>query len=157
MISPARPNLKFANENEVLADVARLRRGFTPHGNWTLAQIAWHVVIPLEQYLNSPQTPDAKPTPEQAAMQARFVDYIVETGHVPPHARTAPPSWTPPPTAGDGDIARLEAGLHKLKGYPHALVEMGPLGPVAIAKCRLVHLVHAAHHLSFLEPTAPQS
>jgi hypothetical protein len=150
--STRRP-LAFATEDGVSAEVRRLRRGeYKQTGNWSLAQISWHLVIPLDQYLNPPASPDVKPTPEQQAMKARFVDYIVANNALPPFANTAPPAWTPPSTASDADVDRLIAGLQKLKNYPHELVEMGPIGPVPIAECRRVHLVHAAHHLSFLQP-----
>ncbi len=147
-------DLSFATEDQVIAEIARLQRGYAKNGNWSLAQIAWHLVIPLERYLSPPADPSAKMTPQQLAMKERFVDVCVKTGKLPPHAMTAPPDWTPPPTANDSDIARFEAGLIKLKNYPHAMVEMGPIGPVTTAEYRRVILVHAAHHLNYLEPTA---
>ncbi|HSV13469.1 MAG TPA: DUF1569 domain-containing protein [Tepidisphaeraceae bacterium] len=151
--TPTRRPLAFATEDGVLAEVARLRRhGYQKTGNWSLPQIAWHLMIPIDAYLNPPASPDIQPTPEQAKMKAGFVDYIVANGKLPPHATTAPPSWTPPADAGDADVERLVIGMNKLKNYPHAMVEMSVIGPVPIAECRRVHLVHAAHHLSFLQP-----
>lgn len=154
MSTPARPGLKFASEDEVIADLARLRRGFIKRGNWSLAQIAWHLAIPLDKHLHPPASPDAQPTAEQLEKQVRFVDYIIEHEKAPAFAANAPPAWVPPETADESDIARFEAGLERLKNYAHAIVEMGPLGPVSIDKCRRVHLMHIAHHLSFLEPAA---
>src|SRR5207247_2619023 len=99
---PKRRALSFATEDGVLAEVARLRRhSYRQNGNWTLAQIAWRLTIPLENFVNAPLSPDIKPTPEQAKLKAGFVDYIVANNKLPPHAMTAPPSWTPPADAGD--------------------------------------------------------
>src|SRR5439155_12435353 len=85
--SPTRRVLSFASEDGVIAEVARLRRGgYRQVGNWSLPQIAWHLVIPLDQYLTPPASPDAQPTPEQRAMKERFVDFIVTHGELPPFA-----------------------------------------------------------------------
>jgi hypothetical protein len=147
-----RRRLEFRTEVEVLAEVARLRRGWRRRGNWTLPQVAWHLASLIEKFLESPADPAARRTPQQEALKAGFVDYIIAHGKPPPHATTAPPAFTPPSSATDADIDRFEHQLRRLKAYPHALVEMGPIGPVAIEECRACHLAHAAHHLSFIEP-----
>jgi hypothetical protein len=150
---PTRRPLSFATEDGVQAEVARQRRhGYEKTRNWSLPQIDWLLMIPIEAYLNPPSSPDVQPTPEQAKMKAGFVDYICANNKLPPQATTAPPSWTPPADASDADIERLVMGMNKLKNYPHAMVEMSVIGPVTIGECRRVHLVHAAHHLSFLQP-----
>jgi hypothetical protein len=150
-VARERRSLKFRNEDEVIAEINRLRRGYRQTGKWSLAQIAWHVAVPMEKYTAPPASPDAKRTPEQDEIKVRFVDPIL-AGQIP-IMRDAPPNTVPPETANESDIARFEAALQKLKTYPHAMIEMGPIGPVPADECRQCHLFHAAHHLSFLEPT----
>lgn len=149
-MSDRRP-LRFKTEDDVLAELAQLKRGYVRRGNWTLAQVAWHVGLPLEKHMSPP--PDGlERTAEQEVRKKGFVDHIIATGAPPPGAREAPPGFVPPDTAGDAEIDRYEANLRKLKAYPHARVLMGAIGPVTIEEFRACNLVHAAHHLSFLDP-----
>jgi hypothetical protein len=148
-----RRDLHFKSEDEVIAELGWLRRGYRQLGQWTLPQIAWHLSKPIELYLVAPEDFSAKPTPEQAQRQATFF----ERCHRPRgfDGMTAPGPMTPPAECGEEDIDRYIAQLRRLKAYPHEVVEMGPVGPAPFAECRNAHLAHAAHHLSFLVPLAP--
>jgi hypothetical protein len=152
--SIGRRALRLECEDDVLRELGRLRRGYVQGGKWTLAQIAWHVGLPIEKHL-SPPPPGAQRTPEQEAIKVRFVDHIIATGTPPPGAKDAPPNFIPPETASDADIDRYEATLKRMKEYPHDRVMMGPIGPVTIAEFRACNIVHAVHHLSFLHPALP--
>lgn len=144
----------FETERHVIDEIARLRKGYRRRGNWTLAQICWHVSLPIEKHLAPPQPMDLAPTAEQAKLKAAFVDYIVVNKQPPPHAKDAPPPYVPPTTANDADIDRYLAQLGRMATFPHPKVMMGPVGPVTIAEFRACNVLHAAHHLGFLEPTA---
>lgn len=143
--------LQFKSEDEAIAEVDRLRRGYRRHGKWSLGQIAWHLALPMSKHLE-PAPPGAQPTPEQTAIKAGFVDVIVQTGKPPAHAKTAPPSFMPPETAGDADIDNFKSQMLRMKQIDYPMVAMGPIGPVPTAEVRLCHLAHASHHLSFLTP-----
>ena len=98
-----RRRLSFATEDAVLADVARLRRhGYRRHGNWSLPQIAWHLAIPLENYLTPLSSPDVKPTPEQAKLFSQI-------GRDPIWAAESPNGVLTP--ADVANASRTEAGL----------------------------------------------
>jgi hypothetical protein len=146
-------SLRFEAESEVQAEIALLRRGYTQSGQWTLAQICWHVGLPIEKHLHPPEPADLQRTPEQEAIKQKFVDYIVAHHAPPPSAKDAPPSFIPPENAGDADIDRYVGLLDKLENYSHPRVMMGPIGPVTIAEFRACNVSHAAHHLAFLVPT----
>jgi hypothetical protein len=153
MTPPAqRRTLSFANEDEAIAEIDRLRAGgYRKTKNWTLAMMCWHVGGGVDQILTPPASP--RPTPEQAAKKRGFIDVILTTGR-PPGKFEAPPEITPKPDCPETEIDRYRAGLLKLRDYPHALVDFGPFGPVPIAEVRKLMLMHTAHHLSFLIPTA---
>ena len=44
------------------------------------------------------------------------------------------------------------AAFSLLAAYPHSHVKVGRCGPVDVAELTKLHLAHAAHHFSFLEP-----
>ena len=145
--------LQLQTEQQAIDEIARLRRGCRQTGNWTLAQVCWHVCLPIDKHLHPPEPMDLAPTPEQATIKARFVDHIIANGQPPPFAKDAPPGFIPPATANDADIDRYVAALQRMQAYPHPKVMMGPVGPVTTAEFRTCNLVHAAHHLAFLVPT----
>jgi hypothetical protein len=152
MSAPARPKLKFDNVDAVITDIAHLRgNGYSKQGNWSLAQVAWHVAVPIEKYL-SPPAPGATATAEQIEKKKAFFAKIMNPGGSSQFE--APPMMTPPATAGDADIERFIAALNRLKAYDHAMVEMGPLGPVPLSEFIEAQLIHSAHHLGFLSPKA---
>lgn len=144
-----RVGLWLTSEDEVIAELARLRRGHRRLGGWTLAQACWHVGELIEKFLR-PGTPGATPTPEQAAVQARFFSKAREPRGF--DGVDAPAAFQPAAACGDDAIDRTVALYKALKSFPHAVVDMGPIGPASIAECRRVHLAHASHHLSFFVP-----
>jgi hypothetical protein len=148
-----RRSLAFTCEDEVIADLGWLRRGYRQVGEWNLPQVCWHLSSLIEKYLEPPADPSAKPTAEQAERQAWFFAKADKPRGF--DGMTCPPPFIPPVESGDVDIERFIAELRKLKAYPQEMVQMGPIGPAPIAQCRKAHVAHAAHHLSFLIPQAP--
>lgn len=144
--------LSLESEQDVIDEVARLRRGYRQAGNWNLAQVCWHVGLPVEKFLAPPVPMDLAPTPEQAAKKAGFVDYIVAHRAPPPGVREAPPSFVPSATLTPAEVDRYVESLKRMAAYPHPKVMMGPIGPVTIAEFRACNVFHAAHHLAFLVP-----
>lgn len=150
-MSEPRRQLRFQTEDEVIADVERLRAcGCRPLGNWSLEMTCWHLGAGAK--FNPPASPT--PTPQQAAMKKAIVDLILETGKPPPNFET-PPQMAPPPDAGDDAVDRFLASLRQLKAWPHALVDFGPFGPVPAEQVRQFTLLHVGHHLGFLVPEQP--
>jgi hypothetical protein len=146
-----RRRLRFACEDDALAELATLRKGCRPLKNWSLAQICWHLAFPLDRFTSPPASP--VPTPQEAAKKAAFLDLILKTGR-PPAGFQAPPETIPPAGCPEAEIDRLEKALRRLKAYEHPLVAMGPFGPVPIHEYRQFNLGHIAHHFGYLVPTA---
>ena len=144
--------LNFETEAEAIAEIQRLRGGHRLTGRWTLPQICYHVAVPLKGELAPPVPMDLARTPEQEAMKAGFVDFILAERRMKPEWQAAG-EWIPPATCGEADVDTFVSLLEKLRDYPHPRVVMGPIGPVSIEEFRGVNLAHAAHHLSHLIPS----
>jgi Protein of unknown function (DUF1569) len=156
MISPSktlRRPLKFRTPAEMKADVQHLQTaGYKKAGNWTLPQICWHLASTLEAAMEPSTEPVPPATPEQTAK----LNQVLATGQVPP-GLIAPPTIDPPASADDADIDRLITALKKLETHAGPMRPHRIFGPMS-RELRIEHtLVHAAHHLSFLQPltTAP--
>ena len=142
--------LGFKTEDDVIADVERLRKGYKQLGNWTLPQICYHVAMPMQ--FAPPEPADLQRTPEQDAMKSGFVDYILTERKMKPEWKADGP-WVPPDDAGDAEVDVFLDALRTQRDYPHDRVMMGPIGPVQTDEFRGVNLAHAAHHLRYLVPT----
>lgn len=146
-MSDGRRQLNFKSEDEAIAEIDRLRvGGYTQGRNWSLPMACWH----LSRGGLTPPTSNT-PTPEQAGRKQGFIDLILTTGKPPPGFE-APPEMTPRPDCGDDAVLGFRKMLADLKSYPHPFVDFGPFGPVPIEQVRKLTLMHASHHLSFLEP-----
>lgn len=152
MSAVAGRTLQLDTEQQVIDEIARLRQGYVQHGNWTLAQICWHVARPLAMHTKPPEPMDLAPTAEQAQKKAWFVDHIIKTRTPPPGIKDAPPQMVPAADLGDAAIDEYVDLLRKLQQYPHPKVLMGPIGPVTADEYRACNIFHATHHLSFVTP-----
>ena len=148
--TPGRRTVRYATAADVLADVARLRRGgYARLGTWSLPQACHHLAVVIGGNLQPPET-DAPPTDEQRATKAKFFGMVL-SGGMPeglPSGATAPP-----PDVADAAVDTLAEAFAQLDVYPHARITVGRCGPVPVDEVRQLHLAHAAHHLSFLTPT----
>ena len=145
-----RKNLHFADEQACIADVKSLRAGNEANGQWTFPQACWHVDKPIKFALRPPA--ETEPTPEQKKAQG-FLDSVNASGW-PDKQLPSPPTMVPPADAGPQAIDDFVKDLDQLAAYPSSHVDMGVFGPVEIGRCRRFILNHAAHHLSFFEPTS---
>ena len=144
-----RRTVRYASPAEVLADVARLRRGYAKVGQWSLPQACSHLAWVMTASLTPPPNDD-EPTADQLATKAKFFGLVLSGM---PEGMPLPQDKVPPATAGDADIDALTAAFAAVAAYPHARQMVGRCGPVPMAEVVELHLCHAAHHLSFLTPT----
>ena len=141
--------LQFNSEDDALAEIAKLRKGYRQLKNWNLPMVGRHASLVIQRGLQPPASPI--PTPEEAERKKAFVDVVLTTGR-PPAGFTPPPDIMPPADCDDTDISKMETALQALKTYPHPLVAMVAFGPVSIGEFRRLNLIHLAHHLGFLIP-----
>ena len=147
---PERRPLQIDSFDALRAEVARLRAGYARAGQWSLEQACYHLEHSMISAMRPvPYVPN---TPEQDGRRELFAgvmrDAKIPDGLVAP-PDTAPPSDVPGETIDSflETIDRLER--HAGPFSPHRL--FGNLPPDVRKRHQLVH---AAHHLSFLIPTA---
>lgn len=143
--------LEFKDGAEVVAELDRLQRGgYVPRGTWDLFQACDHLAYFVEGSLDGHQF---KTPWLLKVLFGRFVlRRILKSGKM---KAGVPTPQKPLPAAG-GDVAaavaRLTNALDRVfthQGELHASPFFGYLTP---AEWRRLHLIHCAHHLSFLEP-----
>jgi hypothetical protein len=148
--TPGRRTVRFDTPAAVLADVDRLRRGgYRKVGQWSLPQVCQHLATTVGGNLVPPPA-DAEPTPEQMAMKAKFFGIVLNGA---PEGMALAPDRVPPASCDDTAIEALASAFAAFAAYPHDKLLVGRCGPVPVGEVLQLHLAHAAHHLSFLEPT----
>lgn len=149
-MSAGRRQLNFNSEDEVIAEVDRLRRGAAQAGAWSLAQMCAH----LDKSVQFRMQPGPFPpnTPEQDGRQEQFRG-IMASGRLP-DGISAPDTMMPPPDCGDEAIDAFIATLTKFKSFPGPIAPHRLFGQLSDPDARRLNLIHCAHHLSYLTPTA---
>lgn len=143
-----RRKLHFRSEDEVILDIETLRRGYTRHGNWTLAQICNH----LDKGIQSRMKPGPFPpnTPEQDARRT-MAQTILSTGTLP-EGIGAPDFMQPPADSGEESIDACIGRLREFKTFAGPIAPHRLFGHLPDDEARKLNLIHCAHHLSFLTP-----
>lgn len=152
----AKRSLRFENFDAVLADVENLRaRGYRSLGKWDLGQILRHLNAFMRYSLEG--FPNRLPGFVGKILRPLFLDRSLKSGRMPGGIPTLRQSVFPP-----SDDAETERAIEDFRALARRLVEeTGPthpsplFGPLTRDEWRLVHLVHAAHHLGFLTPNPP--
>jgi hypothetical protein len=148
----ARRRLKFSDTDEVAADVQSLRTGFTQAGNWNLRQTCWH----LTRAFRSSMTPrPGKRSAIKRPIQWAIVRVILTTGRLARGVR-APQRVVPDSDVPEAAIEEFMATLAELKDFSGEFSDHPMLGPLNRNQYMRIHLIHCAHHLSFLTPTGAQ-
>ena len=142
--------IRFADEDAVIADVERLRKGYTQIGTWSLPQMAWHLNVAVQQRMKP--GPHADDTPEQIARKPLLQHVLQMNGYLP-DGINAPEPMIPPAEAAEASIDDLIASLKKLKAYKGEIAPHRLFGHIPDADARRLNLIHCAHHLSYLTPT----
>ena len=150
--SPAtrRPNLSFATDEDVIADVTRLRRGYAKSGGWTLPQACWHLAKTTEMRMKRGPFPDD--TPEQVARRP-VLEKALASGQLP-DGIVAPPDFTPPADCGEEAIDLFVDTLRRLSAWREPIAPHRLFGRIADDDARRLNRIHCARHLSFLVPTS---
>lgn len=152
MSTPARPDLKFDTLDALVADADRLRAGYEKAGQWDLGMVLDH----LNRTMSGPFGPGRNwvPWPATAAVRAA-IHGMVRRGRYPSMKIPAMPSLRPTPGAdADAALASLRDVVRRTEGLSGDTVQLPPFGPISRADFVGMQLLHGAHHMSFLRPTA---
>ncbi len=145
-MSDARRTLSFTSEDEAIADVQALRRGYVQAGRWSLPQMCAH----LDKAVRSRMQPGPFPpnTPEQDARRAT-ADRVLATGRLP-DGIIAPDTLVPRQDVDDDAIDAFIATLREFKSFQGPIAPHRLFGHLPDADARRLNLIHCAHHLSYL-------
>ena len=148
MAKPARPDLIFLSIDDLLADAERLRCGsYEKAGQWDLPMILDHLGKAMEV-----PSPVQKPVPWPVSVIARaFIRRMTRRGIYPSFKIRAPKAMQPTPNIPlETADAAFRAAAGKMKSFTGPTVEGTPFGPLPREDFVKLHLLHGAHHLSFL-------
>ena len=151
MSTPARPDLKFASIEAMVADADRLRRGYTRAGQWDLGMVLDH----LAKTQDAPFAEDRRNLPwPTGAIARRMIRGMVRRQRYPSvKIPMAPPLKPTPGVDVDEAYGRFRDLSDRLRGLTTDTVAAPPFGRMATADFIGIQLLHGAHHLAFLAPT----
>jgi hypothetical protein len=143
--------LDFRTYDEVIAEIDRLNeRGYEQIGKWTLGQMCAHLNY---YYRGSLEGYKAKlPSVIRYFIGRPLLKKVLKNRSFKPGGQTIPKSVPPDQVDDQAAIAEAKELLIRLRDTtapPHPSPIFGQLTP---EQCRDLHLIHTAHHLSFLIP-----
>jgi hypothetical protein len=147
--------LGFRTFDDIIADLDRLRSGgYRKTGNWDLAQICNHLSIVLRGSLDG--FPGPKPR-WHMRMAGPVVTWLMLTFRWMPTGVKIPRELEP--QAGDeaGEVEELKRLLRRFEGHEGPLHQSPFGGSCSHDTWHKTHLIHCAHHLSFLLPAQAPS
>ena len=151
-----RRQLSLSNYDEVLAEIERLERtGYKRAGQWSLGQVCRHLSYYMRGALEG--YPFMLPWLIRKLLGRRLLRRALERRELPAGGRTIPASVPPAAVDEQACIAEAKALLLRLRDH-RGPVHPSPLfGQLSYEEAPQLHLMHAAHHLSFLVPNSAQS
>ena len=145
-------NLRFETLAEAVDETKRLLdQGYVPHGKWSLGQICRHLALIQDGNVDGFPKWFSLFAFVRPFAKAIFLKKIMN-GNSPNGLPTAP-MYNPPKGIVDAvEVALYEASVerflkHEGEYHPHP-----GFGRLSRSEMEKLHAMHAAHHLSFLEP-----
>jgi len=149
--------LTFNSTDEMLAEVhSLLENGYRCNGNWSLAQVCGH----LSDWMRFPI--DGFPKPP---LPMRMIFWVMKKTIGPgmkrkilaegfrPGIPTAPETVPKPDAMTDQQaVELLQQTVDRMKSFQGELIPSPLFGPMDRETQRKVGLLHAEHHLGYLEP-----
>ena len=151
MPNPNRPDLRFDSYDQLLADVQSLHTaGWEKAGQWTLAMICDH----LARWTNGMLDEGLPHVPGPFQWIPRLIIHrMVRKQSYPSIVFPAPSTLKPAIDLSESAaIASMTTAINRLQQLAGPVVETHPFGAIAADDFRGMTLLHAAHHLGFLQP-----
>lgn len=144
-----RTSLAFDSYAAAAREIERLlKSGYTKTGSWSLGQICRHLSFYLRGSLDG--FPMMLPWIVRATFGRLALKQSLKPGLKKPGSPTAPQSVYPDDTADREAAAEAVALLERLEKHTGPLHPSALFGDVTPEQWKILHLNHAAHHLSFL-------
>lgn len=154
---PRKRQLEFNDLDEVMAEARSLHQvGYLSNGNWSLGQACGH----LAEWIRYPMDGFPKPPIFIGAIMWVMKNTIGPgmrkkilsegfKGGLPTAPETVP---KPDELSDQQGIAQLQLVINRAKEFDGELKPSPLFGPMDLDTWRKVNLLHAAHHLGYLEP-----
>ncbi len=151
--TPGRRRLRFRHCDDIVADIEALTAGHRTLGNWSLAQVCWHLAG-TQEFSVAPTVPDIHTSRLfQVTLGRVALGVLLWFRYIPEQQGGLSPL---PPVDFNEAWARLRAATLRISTEP--MVARHPIfGRMTHRQWRLFHLHHAAHHLSFVIPTGMEA
>jgi hypothetical protein len=143
-----RRKLKFANSKAAAAEVARLRKGYTKLGEWSLPQTCKH----LDMAIRFSMQPAPERKNESTFLQWLQLKLILAFGWIPAGV-AAPKRVVPDDDTPDSAIDDFLGALREMDDFKGEFAPHPRLGKIKRRDYVRLHLIHCAHHFGFLLPT----
>ena len=152
IVATPQPRVLFDNFEQALAEVDRLAR--CPHkqlGNWDLAQICDHLADAFEGSMRGFDF--TIPWLVRRLLGPPILRRVLSKRPIPFRPRI--PRRLEPPPGRDlaACVTRLAEMISQFESSPQPLAKHPLFGEISRDTWRQIHLVHMAHHLSFLVPS----
>lgn len=155
---PQRRDLVFRSLDDISHDAESLLiSGYDKAGGWDLGQVCGH----LTKWLSYPM--DGFPNPGcflgcvlwlmRIAVGKRIKKKILATGRFKVDGPTMPDSLIGAGSDEVAAVAKLKETVERFKKHPGAIHSSPLFGEMNREELTRLHLIHCAHHLSFLIPT----
>jgi hypothetical protein len=144
--------LRFDDFDEIPKEADRLLvQGYDKAGDWDLSQVCSH----LADALTSSVTTGVKPMvslPVRWYIKWRYLEKVLRSGRLPRGVKA--PEGLRSPQTGDATAAveRLREAVAKFKSHQGKVHPHPYFGRLNREQARQFHLIHCAHHFSFLIP-----
>jgi Protein of unknown function (DUF1569) len=154
---PTRRELRFSSLDAAVADAEMLlARGYDRAGNWSLGQCAGHMAnwltYPLDGFPPLPLFLKPIFWIVRTTSANKILDKVIREQKMQPGAATAPPS-VPAATVNDqAEVERFKSAVIRWNNFSGDYIPSPLFGKQSKERFTALHLVHAAHHLSFLVP-----
>jgi hypothetical protein len=146
-----RRSLRFAAYEDAIAEIDRLfHDGYEASSHWTLGQICRHLSFYLRGSLEG--FGSKLPWIVRILVGPLVLRRILRSGRMPDNAPTIPKSVPGEEADEAAAVAEARLLLERLARHTGELHPSPLFGKLSPQRWRELHLIHAAHHLSFLEP-----
>lgn len=158
MSDAGRRTLRFASLREAIADAeSMLATGYHQQGQWDLAQICDHLAawmtFPMDGFPRAPLPMRMLLWGLRNTVGRRELERVLSNKEMTVGAPTFRTTVMPANRDSAGAIKRLKRIVTRFETYPGQLHPSPLYGKLTYEQWSSLHLVHSAHHLSFLTHT----
>lgn len=149
-----RRTLDFPTFDAMLADVETLQaRGYQRMGNWTLEQVCEHLTTFMRMSLEGfPETKLTLKMRLARMLRGVILRQMLKSRKMPAGVR-GPDAFMPGPKSDPAMIETFKQMCARMRDHAGPCKPSPLFGDLSAEQWRQIHLIHGAHHLSFLVPT----